>query len=233
MANITKSGSKTIAYKATRGALISGNGSTPLAANAWFEVAATATSGSQIPTGLISGNVFKSPDTTGSAITPIAGDNVYPLTLVQMFKTDAEISCEEGTIDVTDDSVAGFTSMILDGYKAISGSLNGFAKVDDSTGVLSTDTLEVIGRFFDKVTDSGLGVYTFTASENEKFLLFYCLNKDAIVTGTQNWLIFPILLSSLGTGAGLKDSQKRDLSWVKAEGPATLYTRVVFTADLI
>jgi hypothetical protein len=49
----------------------------------------------------------------------------------------------------------------------------------------------------------------------------------------QNWLIVPVLLSSLGTGAGLKDAQKRDLSWSKAQGWASLYQRTVFAADVI
>jgi len=232
MPNITKQGSKTIAYKATRGTAVT-TGSTT--ASTWYEILTVGTT-TALPggaSGAIPGRVFKSPQTGGTQISLASGDSIYPLSLTQMFKTDAEISAEEGTIDVTDDSVTGFSSSILDGYKTISGTLNGFAKVDDATGALSSDTLEVLGRFFDRMTDNGNGTYSFTAAENEKFLLFYCLNKDAIATNKQNWLIIPVLLSNLQTGAGLKDSQKRDLSWMKAEGPVSLYERTVYAADLI
>ncbi len=226
MPAIVKQGSKTIAYKAQRGTVLT---SGDLTAATWYEVKSVGDT-TALPTGMSVGSVFKSP-ASGSAITLAAGDEVYPLTLVRMFKTDAEISAEEGTIDVTDDSVSGYSASILDGYRTISGSLNGFAKVDDATGELTSDTSEILGRFFDTITDDSAGVYTFKATENEKFLLFYCLNKDAPSGGVQNWLIIPILLSSLGTGAGLKDAQKRDLSWTKAEGPASLYRRTVGAGD--
>ncbi len=233
MGNIALSGAKTIAYKAARGAALEGDGSTVLTvANTWYEIKAIATT-SALPSDLPVGGVFKSPDTGGVQITLGDGDDVYPLTLTQMFKTDAEVSCEEGLIDVTDDGEEGFTANILDGYKNITGSLNGFLKFDDTTGELSTGIAAILGRFFNVVTDDGAGVYAVTASSNEKFLLFICLNKNAAATGVQNWLIVPVLLSSLGTGAGLKDAQKRDLSWSKAQGWCSLYQRTVFTADVI
>lgn len=229
MASVTKSGAKTIAYRSVRGTAVTTGA---LTANAWYEIL-TIGGTTALPTGFPVGAAFKTPDTSGTAITLAAGDSVYPLTLTQMFKTDANVQSEEGTVDVTDDSNADYISEILDGYRKVSGTLNGFAKVDDATGVMATDTSTILDRFFAKATDDGEGVYTWTAPANEKFLFFMCLNKDAVATGTQNWLVIPILLTSVATGAGLKDAQKRDLNWVKAEGPCFRYTRVVFTADLI
>jgi hypothetical protein len=232
MGYVSLSGQKTMAMKATRGAKVVGDASTPLTANAWYEIAAVATSGSTIPIGEVTG-VFKTPDTTETAITPAIGDDLYPLTLEQMCKTDAEVTAEEGTIDVTDDCENGFNAMILDGYKTISGTLNGFLKFDDETGELVTSAAEILGRFFNVVSDDGAGTYSVTAASNEKFLLFIALNKNAAVGDVQNWLIIPVLLSSLGTGAGLKDAQKRDLAWTKAQGYVSLYKRTVFAADVL
>lgn len=230
MGDVSLSGAKTVAAKATRGVLVTTGA---LTANAWYEVASIATTSSALPDDLPVTGVFRTPDTSETAITLGAGDTVYPLTLTRICKTDAEVTAEEGTIDVTDDCEDGFNANILDGYKTISGSLGGFLKFNDDTGALETGAAEMLGRFFNVVTDDGAGVYTVTAASNEKLILFVCLNRNAAVGDIQNWLIIPVLLSSLGTGAGLKDAQKRDLSWTKAQGYASLYKRTVFATDTI
>ena len=229
MGQVSLSGQKTIAFKSERGVAVTTGALDP---NTWYEIKAVADTGSSLPIGEESA-VFKTPDTGSTAITLAVGDEVYPLTLTRMCKTDAEITAEEGTIDVTDDCENGFNAMILDGYKTISGTLNGFLKFDDETGELITGASEIMGRFFNVVTDDGEGVYTVTAAENEKFILFICLNRNAEAGDIQNWIIVPVLLSSLGTGAGLKDAQKRDLSWTKAQGYTSLYKRTVFADDVL
>jgi hypothetical protein len=173
--------------------------------------------------------VFRSPDSTGTAITLATGDSVYPLTIAQICKTDLEISIENGTIDVTDDCTLGFVTMILDGFTTISGSLNGFLKVDSITKKI-VQGLELLGRYFDTVEDDGLGGYVVTPHSNEQLLLMICLNKDAKIDEYQNWLILPVYLPTLGTGAGLKEAQKRDLTFVQGEGVATYYVRKVISA---
>jgi hypothetical protein len=232
MGAVSLSGAKTIAMKATRGTLVVGNGTIALAPNAWYEIESVKTTGSTLPIGKVTA-IFKTPDTSSTAITPAIGDKVYPLTLETICKTDAEVTAEEGTIDVTDDCEHGYNASILDGYATISGSLNGFMKFDDATGELVTGAREVLGRFFDVVTDDGEGVYTVESKDNGTLLLMICMNRDAKVGQVQNWLIVPAILSSLGTGAGLKDVQKRDLSWTKAQGYASVYQRTVFAADVI
>lgn len=232
MPNITLAGAKTYAYQTTLGAKIVGDALVDLADNAWFKIAAVKTTGSTLPIGKV-GAVFKSPDTSATPITPAVGDDVYPITLTRICKTDAEVTFEEGVIDVTDDCEEGFTAEILDGYKKISGTLNGFAKFDDDTQVLETNTLALFNRFINKITDDGEGVYVETESANEPFLLFVLLNKDAAVGDVQNYIIVPAILTNLGGGAGLKDAQKRDLSWTKAQGYTSLYQRTAFAADLV
>jgi hypothetical protein len=232
MAAISLSGAKTAAYKATKGAAVVGNGTLTLAANTFYEIGSVATTASTLPIKKVSA-VFKSPDTSSTALVPAVGDVVYPLTLERICKTDAEVTLEEGTIDVTDDCEEGFNASILDGYRAISGSLNGFLKFDEATGVLLDGTKDLFGRFFNMVEDTGLGVYTVKPAVNERLLLFILLNNNVKVGDTQNFLIIPVLLNSMGTGAGLKDAQKRDMAWVKAQGYCSLYQRKVFAADII
>jgi len=229
MANISLSGAKTYAFESVRGTKVTTGALDP---NEFFEIAAVAASASALPIGEI-GAVFRSPDTSATAITLASGDEVWPLTLTRICKTDAEVSFEEGTIDVTDDCEEGFTAMILDGYKKISGTLNGFAKFNDETGELETSTKNLFGRFINLVTDDGEGVYVETKAANEKLLLFILLNRNAAVGDIQNWIIVPAILTQLGSGAGLKDAQKRDLTWEKAQGYVSLYQRTVFADDVI
>lgn len=231
MADKAINGAKAIANLSTKGTLVVGDGIAALAANSWFQISTIAASGSTLPIGELTA-VFKTPDTTATAITPIVGDDVYPITLDRICKTDADVTYEEGTIEVTDDCEEGFVAMILDGFKNISGSLNGFAKFDETTGALSTSTLDIFKRFVNVVEDDGEGVYTETKSSNESVLLFILLNKNAAVGEVQNWLIVPAIISGLGSGAGLKDAQKRDLTWTKAQGYVSLYKRTVFAADV-
>ena len=204
MSFISKPGSKSSLYLPTRGTLLTTGDTT---ANTWYEIAAVGTT-SALPIGEI-GAVFRSPDTSSTQITLGTGDEVYPLTFDRLCKTDA------------------------DGYRNITGTIGGFAKYDEDTGELTTSVEGIFGRFMNIIEDDGEGTYTETAVVNEKFILFYLLNKDAAVGDVQNWLIIPIILPSFATGAGLKEAQKRDLTWEKAQGYTSLYERTVFADDVI
>lgn len=231
MSNVSLSGAKTVAFKAVRGTLVEGDGIATLSPNTWYEIAAVASTGSTLPIGVETA-VFKTPDTGSTALVPASGDNVYPLTLSRICKTDAEVTLEEGTIDVTDDCENGYNAMILDGYRTVSGTLNGFLKFDEETGTLIDLYKEMFSRFFNIVEDDGEGSYTVTPVENEKILLFIELNKGVTAGKKQTYMIVPALLSSIGTGAGLKDAQKRDITWTKAQGYTSIYIRTAFAADL-
>lgn len=227
--DISLSGAKTYAYSTVRDTLLTSGDTVK---NTWYEIKAVASAASTLPIGEI-GAVFKSPDALLSQITLAAGDEIYPLILSRICKTDAEVTFEEGVIDVTDDCEEGFTAEILDGYKKISGTLNGFAKFNDDTGVLSTGTALMFDKFINKITDDGDGTYVETKAANEKLMLFILLNKNAAVDDTQNWIIVPVVFTSLGSGAGLKDAQKRDIAWTKAQGYVSLYRRIVFADDVV
>jgi hypothetical protein len=231
MPDLSLSGAKTYAYESVRGTKIVAIGA--LDPNDWFEVAAVASAASGLPIQKV-GAVFRTPDTgSASPVTMVSGDEVWPLTLTRICKTDAEVNFEEGTIDVTDDCEEGYTAVILDGYKKISGTLNGFAKFDDETQELNTNTADLFNKFINKITDDGDGVYVETVADNAAFILFILMNRTAAVDDIQNWIIVPAVLTNLGAGAGLKDAQKRDLTWEKAQGYASLYQRTVFADDVV
>jgi len=226
MGNKALSGAQAIVYKGSRATKVTtGN----LTAKSWYEVIKVGDNTNlSIPH---IGGVFRTPIT--STIALVTGDEVYPLTLDRIAKTDCEYTVEEGVIDVTDDSESGYTSNILDGWKNISGSLGGFAKFDEDTRSLETNAASIFSRFFNSVSDNSTGTYTLTPAKNEKLLLFILLDKGAVVGQVQSWIIVPAYITSMGGGAGLKDAQKRDLSWVKAPGYVSLYKRTVGQGDAI
>lgn len=228
MATTKYSGLKSYVCSSSRGVLAATGA---LTANQWEEIVSVGGS-TALPFSDV-GKIFKTPDTSQTPITLASGDSVYPLTLSRICKADANFAIETGTIDVTDDCDDGFSSNILDDIVSISGDLSGFAAFNDVTGALETNTLALFNRFITKATDDGAGVYTETEALNDKFYLFILMNKNATATQIQNWLIVPVFLTSLGTGGGLKDAQKRDLAWVKAPGPVCLYQRTAYAADVV
>ena len=145
----TLSGKKAKLFQASREAL---QDTGDLAANKWFEIVSVAETGSALPD--IGGptGIFRSPDVGSlNTITLAAGDSVYPLDMSRFCKVDANVSAEEGTIDVTDDCEGPYNAMILDGYATISGDISGFVKIDEETGALVVAVEEVFNRFFDVV----------------------------------------------------------------------------------
>lgn len=226
-------GSKVIANFGEYGTEIIGDASTPLADNAWFEVSAVAAVSTLPGDGTVT-FIFKTPEATeATPITPAIGDNVIPLTLNRICKTDLEYSAEEGTIDVTDDcGRGGFNKVILDGFVTISGTLNGFLKIG-TDGTLQDITRENLGRFFNLVEDDSAGSYTVTERSNGKVILFILLNQDAEVDEFQNWLIITAYITTMSGGAALKDAQSTNMSFVKAEGEASAYQRLVGAGDLV
>jgi len=227
MSVISLSGAKTYAGGGARGVLLTTGDTT---ADTWYEIKSVGVA-SALPIDKVSA-VFRSP-TGATQITLAAGDSVYPLTISQICKTDAEVTFEEGTIDVTDDCENGYNASILDGYTSVSGTLNGFAKFDDDTGELATGTSSIFGRFMNSITDDSAGAYVETLAENETLMLFILLNKNAEVGDIQNWLIIPVILTGFASGAGLKDAQKRDITWTKAQGYTSLYKRTATAGDII
>lgn len=221
MATKKISGAKGIVYDATEGTLVSTG---TLTADAWYKVYTAGTS-TALPSS-VEGFIFQAPS-TGVTITLAAGDSVIPLTLEEVCKVDTEISGEMGTIDVTDSCDSGYTTMIVDGYTTLSGSINTMMRFDELTGELSDASQKFVNKFFDVMEDDAEGVYTFTPKDDSDLLFFWLLNKDELGGNAKvlNYLIVPIIMSSITMNIALKDAQKGDYAWSKGQGPAVYYKR--------
>lgn len=235
VANKKYTGIKLHFSKGTKGTLV--DSLTELNANAWYKVASIggteAVPVTALPAGLAITGMFKTPDAGETAITLLDGDSVYPYTLEVMCKTDGELSAEEGTVDVTTDCDGGYIVTIKDGLTNLSGSINSFISFNEETDEITTDQQELFGYFFDITTDDGAGGYTVTKKSDEEIFLFILLNKNAGLAQIQNYLLIPANITTLGTGAGLTDAQKSDVTWVKAPGLASFYTRTVKAGDVV
>jgi hypothetical protein len=235
MADKKKSGKFGILFNMEKGALIEGDGATALADNTWFRIDAYASSGSALP---FSPNgkkrFFKSPD-SGNAITPAIGDDVFPITLEKVCTTDTSLSAEKGTIDVTDKCTDGYNESIVDGFTGLSGSFAAFIGYSETTGIMNAEQVEFFNRFYDKQSDDGEGVYDLVAKNDNDMLLAILKNQDqaATVGNTQEWIIIPVILSSMTADDPLKGAQNQDLSFEKGEGPATLYSRVTNATESV
>lgn len=221
MATKKISGAKGIVYDATEGTLVSTGALTP---DAWYKVYTAGTS-TALPSS-VEGFIFQAPS-TGVTITLASGDSVLPLTLEEVCKVDTEISGEMGTIDVTDSCDSGYTTMIVDGYTTLSGSINTMMRFDELTGELSDASQKFVNKFFDVMEDDAEGVYTFTPKDDSDLLFFWLLNKDELGGNAKvlNYLIVPIIMSSITMNIALKDAQKGDYAWSKGQGPAVYYKR--------
>lgn len=227
----SKSGKQAILFDQKKGAIIEGDGLTALADNSWFYIVAKAAVGSTLP--LSVGHIFKSPD-SGNAITPIAGDNVYPLTLTKICKADASVSTEQGTIDVTDDCEEGYNAFITDGFTNISGSVSAFLKFNDPGGDIVTTQKEYLGKFFNIVEDDGAGTYTLTSKNDDPILLAILKNSDQIAVGDEQvWMMIPAILNSETLDNPLKGVQNFDFGFVKAQGPADVYIRTTNATETV
>lgn len=229
MAHETLNGLSAMVNIGDRGTLVTTGALNP---NAWYEVNAVGGS-TALPAYAEETTRFKTPDTTATAITLASGDEVYPLTDEQLCKTDMSISTEKGVLDVTDDCGDGSVEKVLDGVVDIKGTLGGFTKFDAVTGKIKDMTKTILQKFFNFVEDDGEGTYTFTAKDDNPLIVSICLNKDAAAGEFQNWLLIPIIITSANLGAGIREAQKRELSWEKGQGQAYLYQRLAFAADVL
>jgi hypothetical protein len=227
MADKKIAGKQAILYSATKGALVSGTGALALTDDTWYMINAVAATGSVLPIGEETA-IFKSPKNSGDAITPIVGDDVYPLTLSQLCKVDCSINTNKGAIDVTDDCDSGYNSYIPDGYSDISGSISGFLKFNDPTGGLLAAHEDILNRFFDIVDDDGEGGYDVTSKNDDDLILMIHMNSEDADTGDiEVWLLLPVILTGTVTNKPLKGVQNLDLNFQKAQGYASIYQREV------
>lgn len=167
------------------------------------------------------GTFFKSP-ASGTQITLKTNDRFLELDLMQVYKTSADFSMEQGTVDVGDDGDPG--AQILDGIVSVSGSISGLFRYDENTGEFDDMTHNVINHFLPVIEDEGNGTYIRHSRDDSKVFLLVLLNGNAKAGQIENWLFVPINISSMSMSLGNTDAQNRDLSWSKAEGEAVKYS---------
>ena len=188
-------------------------------AGTWYRIMAKGEN-SNLP--LPEGFVIHSP-AGGEQIELAAGDMLYPLDPQRFCKTSASLSAEQGAIEAGDDCDPG--ASILDGIVKVSGSVAGFFRYNDATGEFDSVTDEIVSRFFDTVQDDGEGGYGLTPYDETPAFLLVCLNSNAKIGQTENWLFLPVVFSSFSMNFGITDAQNKDLSWTKGEGPALIYKK--------
>jgi len=217
-------GADSILYNAALGTLVT---SGALTAATWYKIKAFATAASALPD-LKVGSVFKTPESSGDAITLVAGDEVYPLTLTEICKVDVEVSGEMGAIDATDSCDYPYMVNLPDGFVNLSGSINTMLRFDDETEELVAVTKDWLVKFFDIVEDDGEGTYTLNTMNSDDLLLMILMNSKNAATGgiVSNWLITPAILTGNSMPIAMKDVLKADYSWSKGQGPAAIYTRM-------
>lgn len=221
-------GAKAILYNAETGTLVT---SGDLTADSWYRIKDRASVGSALPD-LDDLSIFKTPILDTDKITLVAGDEVYPLTLTEICKSDVEISGEVPVIEVTDSCDYPYTANIPDGFTNLSGSLNTMMRFDEETDELVDTAQEFLNRFYDIIEDDGEGTYALTAKDDSDLLMMVLLNEDTLaeVGKVENWLIIPIILNSITQNIALKDVLKADYGWTKGQGPAEFYLRTVATS---
>lgn len=221
--SIKHKGADSILYNSVKGALID-TGVLPI--DTWFKIKAKAAVPA-IPD-WAEGSIFKSPLNIGDQITLAAGDEVFPLTLTEICKVDVEITGEVGVIETTDSCDFPYMASIPDGFTNLSGSIATMLRFDEATEEIIDVSKDLLVKFYDINKDDSEGTYTQTAKDDTDLLLQILLNKNVDTVGqVENWLITPAILSSAATNIALKDVDKADFSWVKGQGPASIYLRTI------
>jgi hypothetical protein len=172
--------------------------------------------------------LFFSPYAEAAQFTLAAGDQLIPLDLTRVCKASADVSMEQGTLDVTDDCSGPYGESILDGVTQISGSLSGFMQYDPVTRALAPSTIDMLNRFMEVVEDDGLGTptsYALHPVEDRTLYMFVNLNSGGQAGQKEVWMLLPIVISSFGSSWGLTEGQNMDMSWSKGTGNAYLYQR--------
>jgi hypothetical protein len=180
---------------------------------------------SDLPVG--EGGIFQSPKSGSTQIVLRQGDRVQALNPQRFCKTSADMSIEQGVVDVGDDCDVG--ASILDGVIKASGSFAGFIQEDIATGEFTDITMEILNRFFDVIHDDAQGTYTYTSRNDDQMFIMININSDVKVGQVEKWLFMPIVLPSFSTSFGLTEAESMNISWNQGVGKPILY-EVVKTA---
>jgi len=223
--SIRNKSAKSILYNATAGTLVTTG---TLDVKTWYRIKARAATGSALPD-FDDLAIFKTPALLTDQITLAVGDEVWPLTLEEVCKSDISMSGECPVIEVTDSCDYPATANIPDGFTNFSGTINTMLRFDDDTNELVSVAQEFLNRFYDIYEDDSEGTYALTAKDDSDLLMMILLNSDTLdsVGMVETYEIMPIILNSLTEDKALKDVMKADYGWTKGQGPAQLYMRTV------
>ena len=223
----SKSGSKSFLFDVSKGSLIEGTGALALTANTWYLVNSQAATGSQLPVEV--GQWFK---TGATPPTPIADDDVYPLTFTKVCTADVSFNTTLGTIEVTDSCSDGQIQKIPDGFIDFSGSANGYLKFNSPNGGIQAVQKSLLGEHFDIIDDDGADGYVITSKGDGYILIAVLQDTDADAENEiQPWLMGEVILTGITMAKALKGVQSIDLTFEKGETPVFLYNRTTNAAE--
>lgn len=208
MANKTISGKQVTLYYATKGTKVTTG---TLIASTWYLIDALgAVSG--LDSDLKVKNIFKSKPTAMETLG--TGDEVYPLTLVEICRGDIDQSLSKGNIDVTDSCADGINQYITDGFSDLSGSIKAFLKFDSATGALNSVSEEFLKRFMPIFKDNAAGTIAKTAQTDDEVILFIRLDKTkTVATEKQLDIIMSAIINDITLAKPLKGVQGLDISF--------------------
>jgi hypothetical protein len=197
--------------------VITGDGAITTTAGQWYRIMAKApASDIEFPENYI----FRAP-TSGTQITLETGDKIYPFDMERICKTSADLSAEQGVVDVSDDCNPG--ASILDGNITMSGSIGALHRFNDITGDFDDVTDMIVNRFFDILEDDGAGTYSLSPRTDDDVFMLININSAVKAGQIEIWMCLPIIISSMTMNLGNTDAQNRDMSWSRGEGPAVIY----------
>ena len=188
-----------------------------------------ASTGTQLPLGV--GYWCK---TGATPPTPIAGDDVYPLTFTKICTVDTTFTTALGTIEVTDSCSAGQVQKIPDGFVDFSGSFNAYLKLNDPNGGITTVQKSLLGEHFDIIDDDGAGAYTLTEKGDGIILLAVLQDTGADAENEiQAWIMGEIIMTGITLAKPLKGVQSFDTTFEVGETPVFLYNRTTNATETV
>jgi hypothetical protein len=166
------------------------------------------------------------PFITHTAITLATGDSVQVINWDRFCKTQCDYSAEQGSIDISTDCAPGAT--ISDGITSLSGSLSGLYQTDDMTGEFIPMQGALLNKFFPGIEDDGSGTgYVFHPVSGDDYYLGVQHNAGGESGTMEEWLLFPLNITSISSSGGNTDAQNLEISWSQGDGIATRYTKPV------
>ena len=204
--------------------IIEGDGTKTTEKNKWHMILEKG-EGSELP--MAEGFFFMSPNESDNQITLSAGDKVIPIDTdggSLICRTSANIDVTMETTETPTDCKPG--SSITTGIVKFSGSIEGLYDFNKVTNEFDPVTEKFINYFFDTVVDDAKGKYTLKPRNSSDIYLMVNYDENTAEGQWENWIVSPIILSSLGTSFGLNDALNKNISFAQGDGVPLHYKRL-------